>query len=268
MIRRHFPTYAAAAFCAVFAAGRAGAQAPAATPGRNSGKEYVLKNVSSFTAPPVESRNPFWPIGWVPAAPVLPTVAAAPVVDVKAEQFTVTSISVDYPPLAVVNGLTKAIGERMAVPGTAEFVTVKKITDGMVVLEYKGHDLNVVPSLPGAVKKEVRQSAECGISERAERADGTGPPCFLSPITASCIPHFPTPPGCPWMSARRKRLIGRNNSDTPAAWDRFERWSWRCANTVKTQFCPSLLRRIRHPLGSFGCPSSHVSGLPSPCHDQ
>lgn len=153
MIRRHLPTYAAAAFCAAFAAGRAGAQAPAAAPARNSGKEYVLKNVSSFTPPPVEGRNPFWPIGWVPTAAV-PTMAVAPVVDVKAEQFTVTSISVDYPPLAVVNGLTKAVGERVAVPGTAEFVTVKKITDGAVVLEYKGHELNILPTISGAVKKK------------------------------------------------------------------------------------------------------------------
>ncbi len=150
MIRRHLPTYAAAAFCAMFAAGRAGAQAPAATPGRNSGKEYVLKNASSFTPPPVDSRNPFWPIGWVPTAVVATTAVVAPVVDVKAEQFTVTSISVDYPPLAVINGQTKGVGERVPVPGTQEFVTVRKISDGMVVLEHKGHDLNVVPSLPGA----------------------------------------------------------------------------------------------------------------------
>ena len=155
MIRRHLPTYAAAAFCAVFAAGRAGAQTPAATPGRNSGKEYVLKNVSSFTPPPVESRNPFWPIGWVPSAAIPTTgTAVAPVADVKAEQFTVTSISVDYPPLAVINGQTKGVGERVPVAGTGEFVTVKKITDGVVVLEYKGHELNVLPSIPGVPRKK------------------------------------------------------------------------------------------------------------------
>ncbi len=152
MIRRHLPTYAAAAFCAAFAAGRADAQAPAATPGRNSGKEYLLKNVSTFNPPPVESRNPFWPIGWTPTA--VAAVAAAPVVEVKAEQFTVTSISVDSLPLAVINGQNKAIGDRVPVPGTQEFVTVKKITDGMVVLQYKTHELNVVPVIPGTPKKK------------------------------------------------------------------------------------------------------------------
>ena len=157
MIRR-LPTYAAAAFCAAFAAGRAGAQTPAATPGRNSGKEYVLKNASSFNPPPVDSRNPFWPIGWTPTA-VVPTAAVvAPVVEVRADMFTVTSISVDYPPLAVINGQTKGIGERMPVPGGSagaqEFVTVKKIADGMVTLEHKGRELVLTPSASGGLRRK------------------------------------------------------------------------------------------------------------------
>ena len=158
MIRRHtLPTYAAAAFCAVFAAGRAGAQTPAAAPARNSGKEYALKNVSSFSAPPVDSRNPFWPIGWVPSAPVAVGPAVVAAQEVRADMFTVTSISVDYPPLAVINGQTRGIGERMPVPGgtagAQEFVTVKKITDGMVVLEHKGRELSLFPSVQGTKKK-------------------------------------------------------------------------------------------------------------------
>ena len=159
MNRRHLPTYAAAAFCAVFAAGRAGAQTPAATPGRNSGKEYTLKNVSSFTPPVTDSRNPFWPIGWTPSAPVPVAQAAAPVVTVRADQFTVTSISIDSGgALAVINGQVKAIGERILVPGGApgaqDFVTVKKIADGVVTLDYKGQPLLVAPTLPGGTKKK------------------------------------------------------------------------------------------------------------------
>ena len=155
IIRRHpLPTYAVAAFCAALAAGRAGAQTSAA-PARNSGKEYVLKNVSSFNPPPMDSRNPFWPVGWVPTA-AAPT-AAAPVLEVRADMFTVTSISVDYPPLAVINGQTKAVGESMPVPGgtagAQAFVKVKKIADGVVVLDYKGRELSLTPALPGAVKK-------------------------------------------------------------------------------------------------------------------
>ena len=153
--RRHLlPTYAVAAFCATLLAARANAQAPASV----SGKEYALKNVSSFNAPPTESRNPFWPIGWVPTAPV-PVAAqnVAPVVEVRADQFTVTSISVDAPALAVINGQTRGVGERILVPGGAAgaqtFVTVKKITDGMVTLDYKGKELLVMPSGTGLKRK-------------------------------------------------------------------------------------------------------------------
>ncbi len=156
--RHHLPTYAAAAFCAALAAGRAGAQAPAAAAGRNSGKEYVLKNVSSFTPPPIDSRNPFWPIGWVPTVAAPTAAGPAPVVDVRADMFTVTSISVDYPPLAVINGQTKGIGEQMPVPGgtagAQTFVKVKKIADGVVVLDYKGRELTLVPTIPGAGRKK------------------------------------------------------------------------------------------------------------------
>ncbi len=159
--RRHsLPTYAAAAFCAMFLAARAGAQAPAATPAAHvSGKEYALKNVSTFNAPPADSRNPFWPIGWVPSAPVqVATVAAAPVVEVRADQFTVTSISVDAPALAVVNGKTYGVGDRILVSGgtagAQTFVTVKKIVDGMVTLDFKGKELYVTPGSAGGLKKK------------------------------------------------------------------------------------------------------------------
>ena len=153
--RRHLPPYAAAAFCVAFLAARAGAEPPAANV---SGKEYALKNVSSFNAPPADARNPFWPIGWVPTAPVpVATAAVAPVVEVKAEQFTVTSISVDAPALAVINGQIRSVGERIVVPastpgGAQDFVTVKKIADGMVTLDHKGKELIVTPG--GAAPKK------------------------------------------------------------------------------------------------------------------
>ena len=151
--RRHLPPYAAAAFCVAFLAARAGAQPP----NNVSGKEYALKNVSSFNAPPADARNPFWPIGWVPAAPVPVATVVAPVVEVKAEQFTVTSISVDAPALAVINGQIRSVGERIAVPGGSpgaqEFVTVKKITDGMVTLDHKGKEFVVTPGGAGPKKK-------------------------------------------------------------------------------------------------------------------
>lgn len=111
-----------------------------------SGKEYVLAHGSSFNAPPATARNPFWPIGWVPtAAPV--GVAAVVQYDVKAENFVVTSISVDAPALAVVNGKTYGVGEHIPVSADGrEFVTVKQIADGMVVLDHRGRELRVMSS--------------------------------------------------------------------------------------------------------------------------
>ena len=58
----------------------------------------------------------------------------------------------------MINGQTKAVGESMPVPGGTAgaqvFVKVKKITDGMVVLDYKGRELSLTPALPGAAKKK------------------------------------------------------------------------------------------------------------------
>ena len=105
-----------AAAAALTLAGTARAQtAPAVAP--NSGKEYALAHGSSFDAPPSGSRNPFWPIGWVPSMVAAPQMAV-PQLDVKAENFVVTTISVDYPPLAIINGRSYGVGDR--IPVTAD----------------------------------------------------------------------------------------------------------------------------------------------------
>ena len=65
----------------------------------------------------------------------------------------VTTISVDYPPLAVINGRTYGVGEHIPVSADArEFVSVKQITDGMVVLDHHGRELRVTPNLGGPRK--------------------------------------------------------------------------------------------------------------------
>ncbi len=115
------------------------AQSPAVP--KTSGKEYVLTHQSSFDAPPASARNPFWPIGWVPTAPV-PTTAAAVSLNVRPEDFVVTTISVDAPALAVVNGKTRGVGDQIPVStDSRDFVTVKQILDGVVVLDYHGREL-------------------------------------------------------------------------------------------------------------------------------
>ena len=69
--------------------------------------------------------------------------------DVRAEQFVVTSISVDYPPLAVINGKTRGVGDHIPVsPDGREFVLVKQILDGQVVLDYRGHELRATSKQP------------------------------------------------------------------------------------------------------------------------
>ncbi len=110
-----------------------------------SGKEYVLARKSSFETPPASQRNPFWPIGWTPTAT---GPAEAPALDVQAEDFRVTSTSVDFPPLAVINGRTYGVGEQVPITGhPGETVTVRQILDGMVVLDYRGHPLKAISGL-------------------------------------------------------------------------------------------------------------------------
>ena len=121
---------------------------------RNSGKEYALAHSSSFEAPPNGTRNPFWPIGWTPSTVTGPAQTAVQQIDVKPEQFVVTTISVDYPPLAIINGRSYAVGDQ--IPVTADkrvFVTVKQILDGVVVLDYQGHEMRSTTSAGGLARK-------------------------------------------------------------------------------------------------------------------
>ena len=137
-------------------AGEASAQSAAPAPAtRASGKEYALTHASSFDAPPSGSRNPFWPIGWTPSTAVAPAqMAAVQQPDVKAEQFVVTTISVDYPPLAIINGKNYGVGDQIPVTADRrEFVTVKQILDGMVVLDYRGHELRSMTSAANLTRK-------------------------------------------------------------------------------------------------------------------
>ena len=134
------------ALAAVLAvAGTAAAQVPAPT-AKASDKEYALAHNSSFDAPASGTRNPFWPIGWTPsAAAVQATVVQQ--LDVRAENFVVTTISVDYPPLAIINGHSYGVGDQIPVGADKkESVTVKQILDGVVVLAYHGRELRASPA--------------------------------------------------------------------------------------------------------------------------
>ncbi len=144
-------TLAAIAATLTLAGTATGQTAPVA---KNSGKELALAHSSSFDAPPSGARNPFWPIGWVPSAVLAPTQASVQQADVKAEQFVVTTISVDYPPLAIINGKSYGVGEQ--IPVTADrrvFVTVRQILDGVVVLDYQGHELRALTGVGPLTRK-------------------------------------------------------------------------------------------------------------------
>ena len=118
-------------------AGLSAASAQGTAPPKASGKEYTLAKTSSFDAPPADARNPFWPIGWTPG-PVVTAAAAAPVYTVKAEDFVLTTTSVDYPPLAIINRRSYSVGESIPVAGGADMVKVKAIQDGVVLLDHHG----------------------------------------------------------------------------------------------------------------------------------
>ena len=111
------------------------------TPARNWRWRTVRLSTRRRVAPAIRSgRSAGCPRRCSP-----PTQAAAQQADVKAEQFVVTTISVDYPPLAIINGKSYGVGEQ--IPVTADrrvFVTVRQILDGVVVLDYRGHELRAL----------------------------------------------------------------------------------------------------------------------------
>jgi hypothetical protein len=124
-------------------------------PKKTSEKDYVLVHQSSYSSPSTP-RNPFWPIGWTPSAPQAAPEAVVAAPTVRAEDFSVSSVSMDYPPLAVINKRTYGVGDRITLAGAApggEFVTVKQITDGVVVLDHRGTLLRCPTSHTASGKK-------------------------------------------------------------------------------------------------------------------
>jgi hypothetical protein len=104
---------------------------------------YTPKRKSTFGATPTE-HNPFWPIGWVKlqndtadsGAPMVP----------HAEDFVVTTILLNEPPMAVINGKDMAEGEVAAMPVNGQNVVVQlmAVQDGRVILRWENQNI-VVP---------------------------------------------------------------------------------------------------------------------------
>ncbi len=123
------------------------AAAAAATPKPAAGGDLGLKNRSTFSSAGEAIRNPFLPIGYVRSAG---PAKVETVTDVRPEQFVVTSTLLDVPALAVINGKSYETGDRIPVDATGkEFVTVKQIGDGVVVLDHRGRQLRCLSRARG-----------------------------------------------------------------------------------------------------------------------
>jgi hypothetical protein len=105
---------------------------------------YSPKTRSVFTAS-ANQHNPFWPIGWVKIESESATDSSAPLVP-HAEDFLVTTILLNEPPMAVINGKEMAEGEVAALPVEGQNVVVQlmAVQDGRVILRWENQNL-VVP---------------------------------------------------------------------------------------------------------------------------
>jgi hypothetical protein len=104
-----------------------------------------LKNKSSFTMD-ASGRNPFWPIGWKPAARVQNnTEHTGP--DILPSAFTVSSITLDAGArFAIINGKPMQEGQQFGLQlGNQTYqLTVKSIEDGRVILARRDQEI-IIP---------------------------------------------------------------------------------------------------------------------------
>ena len=105
---------------------------------------YAPKNKSVFTAAE-NDHNPFWPIGWVKMEAISDGDNSAPLIP-RAEDFSVTTILLNDPPMAVINGKDMAEGEvaALSVNGAPVVVQLMAVQDGRVILRWQNQNL-IVP---------------------------------------------------------------------------------------------------------------------------
>jgi hypothetical protein len=103
---------------------------------------YTPKKKSVFTGTE-QQHNPFWPIGWVKIESERAD-AAAPLVP-RAGDFLVTTILLNDPPMAVINGKDMAEGEVAALPVQGQNVVVQlmAVQDGRVILRWENQNIAV-----------------------------------------------------------------------------------------------------------------------------
>jgi hypothetical protein len=125
----------------------------------------TVKNKSSFNID-AGARNPFWPIGWKPAARVAGANGGGGAQgEVPPGAFLVTSITLGNPNhFAIINGKTMIEGQQFGLQvGTQVYqVAVKRIEDGRVILG-RGDEEIVVPLR----RKEAPEHAPEGAARSA-----------------------------------------------------------------------------------------------------
>jgi hypothetical protein len=117
-----------------------GAGVPPAAP---AAAALEFKNKSSFTVD--NTRNPFWPIGWKPAARTTEATAtehSGP--EIAPSAFLVTSITLGHTNrFAIVNGKVMQEGQQFGLQmGSQTYqITVKAIQDGRVVFARRDQEI-------------------------------------------------------------------------------------------------------------------------------
>jgi len=108
----------------------------------SAASEYAPKSKSVFTGSANE-HNPFWPIGWIKTENYS-TSDTAPYVP-RAEDFSVTTIMLNEPPMAVINGKDMAEGEiaSLNVGGQPVVVQLMAVQDGRVTLRWQNQSITV-----------------------------------------------------------------------------------------------------------------------------
>ena len=104
-----------------------------------------LKSKSSF-AIEESGRNPFWPIGWKPAAKITKTTSDHSGPEISPTSFVVSSIVLDSgAKFAIVNGKTMQEGQVFGLQlGSQTYqITVKAIQDGQVILLRRDQEIAV-----------------------------------------------------------------------------------------------------------------------------
>lgn len=105
-----------------------------------------LKNRSSFEMEG-NSRNPFWPIGWKPAAKLADAGADRAGPDIPLTAFVVSSITIEQgTKFAIVNGKIMQEGQQFGLQlGNQTYqITLKAIEDGRVIVARRDQEI-VVP---------------------------------------------------------------------------------------------------------------------------